>query len=630
MPLLKNRDVSSTTTINIQPPSPPLLPPRVPALLITSTTTLSPLSPSPPTPPILPLLHRFLSFLTSQSPTSILLVFVPISLFLYFLTSSSPILLFTTACLGIIPLAGIMGDATEHLADRFGPGVGGLLNASFGNAAELILALFGCFRGLDDLVKSSLCGSMIGNILLVLGMSILMGGLRYKEQRFSKQAAHSEATMAIVAAVAFLVPAIFHSIVTGTGEGGISATDEHPLSLGIAVLLIVTYALMLFFQLRTHAAWFNEKGETSEEATQPLVPPAAEEQRTARGEAGSEGGAALPAADVSEEAAPQTTPVGPFKRGHRTLHSMIAMDPDRVSAMTKKMFARKIVREKQQKEKRQKELEKEMEMNSARGRGGGDEGVNGGGGGANSARRSGQSSPMQMQSMSPRSTRIHRQGTLQENDAEEGGEGGEGDADTRPTPLFYPQISVVNPGLSPDTARGPILPPPPPSAPSSPEEPVPFHSALASLCVSCILVALLSDVLTDSATAAGESLGLSSSFLGLVVVAIIGNAAEHSTAVMAAWHDNLNVSLSIAFGSALQIAMFVCPVVVLASYARSAQYGPMDLIVGELEVFAVAVGGVVSWMVVMGGGSNWLEGLMLLMIYLIIALAFYFLPEGYA
>ena len=99
---------------------------------------------------------------------------------------------------------------------------------------------------------------------------------------------------------------------------------------------------------------------------------------------------------------------------------------------------------------------------------------------------------------------------------------------------------------------------------------------------------------------------------------------------MAAWHDNLNVSLSIAFGSALQIAMFVCPVVVLASYARGEALGPMDLIVGELEVFAVAVGGVVSWMVVMGGGSNWLEGLMLLMIYLIIALAFYFLPEGYA
>ena len=177
---------------------------------------------------------------------------------------------------------------------------------------------------------------MIGNILLVLGMSILMGGLKYKEQRFSKQAAHSEATMAIVAAVAFLVPAIFHSIVTSasTANSALSSTtDEHPLSLGIAVLLIVTYALMLFFQLRTHAAWFNEKGRRRGPGRERGGRRGASSSsrwcprlRTWSGATSGRSGEAGEGAESAMEEPLQTTPV-PIKR-HRTLHSMIALDPD--------------------------------------------------------------------------------------------------------------------------------------------------------------------------------------------------------------------------------------------------------------------------------------------------------------
>src|SRR5215217_6878131 len=140
-----------------------------------------------------------------------LLVFVPVAIVLRFFPAlENPTALFICSCLAIIPLAGWMGKATEHLAEHLGQGIGGLLNATFGNAAELIIALFALSKGLTGVVKASITGSIIGNILLVLGLSVVMGGTRYKEQRFNRIGTRTSATALTLAAIALIIPTAFH------------------------------------------------------------------------------------------------------------------------------------------------------------------------------------------------------------------------------------------------------------------------------------------------------------------------------------------------------------------------------------------------------------------------------------
>ena len=153
---------------------------------------------------------------------------------------------FIAAGVAIIPLAGLMGQATEQLAHRLGPGIGGLLNATFGNAAELILALFALSRGLDEVVKASLTGSVIGNLLLVLGASLFAGGLKFPIQKFNRTAAGAGSTLMVLATVGLIVPALFHSLVPG-GRG-----LEHKVSVAVCVMLVFTYLLSLVFSLVTH------------------------------------------------------------------------------------------------------------------------------------------------------------------------------------------------------------------------------------------------------------------------------------------------------------------------------------------------------------------------------------------
>src|SRR6185369_17073670 len=141
----------------------------------------------------------------------LLLLFVPISLWLGY-THASPTVVFVTACLAILPLAGLMGEATEHLTHHTGPGVGGLLNASFGNAAELIIAFMALRAGELEIVKASLTGSIIGNLLMVLGLAMLLGGWKHKELRFNRLAAESGSSMMILAVVALVIPAIYAQV----------------------------------------------------------------------------------------------------------------------------------------------------------------------------------------------------------------------------------------------------------------------------------------------------------------------------------------------------------------------------------------------------------------------------------
>ena len=180
-----------------------------------------------------------------------LLLFVPITVALELLAPERHLLIFITSCLAILPLAGWMGRATEELAEHMGEGVGGLLNATFGNAAELIIALAALRAGLHDVVKASIAGSIVGNILLVLGGAMLAGGVRHPEQRFNAAGARSQATMLTLAAIALIVPAAFQAAAGTTAEG------LGRLSVSISVVLLVVYVLYLAFALITHSALFT-------------------------------------------------------------------------------------------------------------------------------------------------------------------------------------------------------------------------------------------------------------------------------------------------------------------------------------------------------------------------------------
>src|SRR5688572_11123983 len=177
---------------------------------------------------------------------SLLLVFVPVAAILEF-THAPGVYIFVAASLAIIPLAGFMGKATEHLSSTLGEGIGGLLNATFGNAAELIIAIIALRAGLHDVVKASITGSIVGNILLVFGLAAVVGGARRPSQKFNATAANLGSTLLLLSAIGLVIPAIFHMIV-----GDSVMVGERKLSLEIAVVLMITYILSLVFTLRTH------------------------------------------------------------------------------------------------------------------------------------------------------------------------------------------------------------------------------------------------------------------------------------------------------------------------------------------------------------------------------------------
>jgi Ca2+:H+ antiporter len=353
----------------------------------------------------------------------LLLVFVPATIVAWFLEAPGP-LLFALSAAAIIPLAGLIGEATDTLAEELGPGIGGLLNATFGNAAELIISLFALSVGLDGMVKASLTGSIIGNVLLVLGASLLAGGIKHSVQTFNRTAAGVGATLMVLASFGMLVPAVFHRLV-----GGKAAHLEHELSLAVCIALMLAYLLNLLFSLVTHRDLYNPVDEGGH----------AKEQRRAGG------------------------------------------------------------------------------------------------------KRSGPWRPV-------------------------------------------------------------IL-----------------------LLLSTGFVAWMSEILVGTVEDTSEAVGMTQVFVGVFVVAIVGNAAEHSTAVWMAMKNRMDLAVGIALGSALQIALFVAPVLVFASYLRSE---PMDLLFTPLEVAAVLLAVIIARMVAEDGESNWLEGAMLLLIYTILGMAFFFLPES--
>ena len=221
-----------------------------------------------------PAAQRRRSFLlTGEGWPYLLVPFIPVAIVLEFMNANA-VLVFFTSALGVIPTAALMGRATEELAARSGPGIGGLLNVTFGNAPELIIALFALGAGLQEVVKASLVGSILGNILLVLGMSMLAGGLKRERQRFELRAATAQSLMLLLATVALVMPAIFQLVAGGglpspTAKAVAFPGDLEALSVGVAIVLLLSYAAGLLFSLKTHAHLFNPSHDEDDHGGEP-------------------------------------------------------------------------------------------------------------------------------------------------------------------------------------------------------------------------------------------------------------------------------------------------------------------------------------------------------------------------
>lgn len=352
-----------------------------------------------------------------------LLVFMPVAIALRYVPSwKNETALFVVSALAIVPLAGLMGEATEQLSHRLGAGVGGLLNASFGNAAELIIALMALKAGLIDVVKASITGSIIGNLLLVLGVSIFCGGLRHSRQRFNKTAVRASCTALMLAAFALVIPTVFH-VAAERDAGKWTPVAEQDLSVAIAIVLLLSYAALLIFSLGTHSDLFTGEQDKSSE------------------------------------------------------------------------------------------------------------------------------------------------------------------------------------GKSEDVW--------------------PVSRAVITLVVATSVVAWMSEFLVGAVEAARTSFGITETFVGVIVIAIIGNAAEHSTAVAMALKNKMDLAIGIAVGSSLQIALFVTPVLVLVSLFFPRR---LSLEFSLPEVIAVVAAVFVTEQISGDGESNWLEGVQLLALYFVVAILFFFLP----
>src|SRR3954469_18067100 len=198
-------------------------------------------------------------------PVHYLGVFIPAAIALE-LAHAGPVVVFAAAALGVIPCAAVMGEATEAIAARTGPGIGGLLNVTFGNAPELIIAFFALIEGLQEVVKASIVGSIIGNVLLVMGAAMLVGGWSREKQSFSRTAANAQSAMLMLALAALISPALFQLIHGGglphVGEARVNFGSEiEQLSFGVAIILLLSYGAGLLFSLRTHRGVFNPYGE---------------------------------------------------------------------------------------------------------------------------------------------------------------------------------------------------------------------------------------------------------------------------------------------------------------------------------------------------------------------------------
>jgi Ca2+:H+ antiporter len=367
-----------------------------------------------------PWTQAFLSPPAAATPMKFLFLFVPLALVLDHLQQVPAAVVFVSAALAIVPLAAAMVQATEQLSFRTGSTIGGLLNATFGNAPELIISLMALQAGLLDVVKASIVGVVLGNLLFVVGLSFLLGGLRFRVQKYNRRGARIQRSILMLAAIAIVVPSLFDGFVSPE-----FAKQEDGLNFGVALVLLGTYGLNLVFMLKTHPDYFAAKGE-----------------------------------DAAVEA----------------------------------------------------------------------------------------------------------------------------------------EVAEWSVAL-----------------------------AVAVLCGASAVLAFMSEILVGTIEATARSLHMSKAFIGVIVIALIGGAPESVAAVAMARKNKLDLTMGIAVGSSIQIALFVAPVLMLSSYFLAPR--PLNLVMGNAGVMLVLLSVLIFSMIISDGKSNWFKGVQLLGVYLLIALFCFYLPD---
>ncbi|CAK9435678.1 uncharacterized protein LODBEIA_P04050 [Lodderomyces beijingensis] len=398
-----------------------------------------------------------------SSPVNYLLIFVPLGLLADQLDWSANAR-FWLNFLAIVPLASILAFATEEISDYVGQTMGGFLNATFGNAVELIVSIIALKENQVRIVQASMLGSILSNLLLVLGCCFVAGGITRVQQSFNQTVAQTMSSLMALATASLLIPAAFHASLPSPKKGNGSNPDsDHlvlELSRGVSIILLVVYLLYLLFSLKTHSSLFEEVNSSPE------------------------GGAIENGANL----------------GQHGSHD----DDDIITASN-----------------------------------------NNNNGGSN----------------------------LKHNSVD--------------------KLSV--------------------------------WGGLIVLVISTILVSFSADILVGSIDEIVETSGLSKTFIGLIVIPIVGNAAEHVTAIIVAMKDKMDLAIGVAVGSSLQIAIFVTPFMVLVGWIIDV---PMSLYFSTFETAILFVSVFITNLVILDGESNWLEGAMLLSTYLIIALSFFYYPDS--
>ncbi len=374
---------------------------------------------------------------------------------------ASPLLIFVLAALGIVPLAGLIGQSTEVLAEHLGQGIGGLLNATFGNAAEIIIGLTALAAGLPQVVQASLAGSIIGNVLLVLGTSMLIGGWRYRHQEFQPRIAGQYAAMLALAVIGMAIPSLLATIGESTRPGAVvvRGVELHELSIGVAIILLACYAAYIAYTV------FGLRASREDMLTQ---------------------SDAKTVSDVGEN--------------HEITNT---------KASDVEITARK------------------------------------------------QGDARNALTLLARSWK---------------------------TNIWFP---------------------------------------IAVLAAATAVTAVISEVLVSSIEPLTHQIGLSPFFVGLIILPIVGNAAEHFSAITSAYHNHMETTMAITSGSSIQIALLAAPILVIFGALIGV---PLDLNFPLFEVVLFALAAALFALISLDGESTWLEGLLLCAFYLILAVSTFFAP----
>ena len=425
----------------------------------------------------------------------------------------SPSLVFWSNFMALLPLALILGEITEDLAVRFGDTIGGLLNASFGNVVEMILGLAALSKGLYKVVAASLIGSILSNLLLVLGCCFLFGGFRHKHQRFNTLANKVSSSLLFLSCISIMIPTTAKSVY---GDQVMSRDALVSLSHAIAIMLVGMYICYLFFQLKTHADSLHGSPSMF------LLPK----------------GISIPP-DVSET--------------------------DFIGYLAAAVAAQNTGSDDGSGGAAQQEQQSSLVTNITTSNSNGNLIPNGGGNEVEEVQVDDVTTGGQI-----------KEEEEQEHEEEEGGDDDEGQE-------HVPRLSL--------------------------------SCAIFSLSIITILVAICSEFLTGAIEAVSASSGINEAFLGLIVLPIAGNAAEHITAVFVAVKNKMDLAISVALGSSIQIAIFVLPVTVLAGWAMGKE---LTLDFDPFAVLMMTVSVILAYFVSSDGSSNWLLGLQLVVTYVLI------------